>query len=194
DRSRAPPAMSASEVAGTDAPPATAPGDVVVAGLRRGVGRVFLRVFVAGQALAWVTYAASRWYHPYSWFKIGMAETLSSVRVPFTASASGSGVPGPGAPGRVVVATGALTIAVLVLAYRAGREQARAFERRAGAASLAGSEVATARPRALCAVTGVRLSDVRDRLPGHPRVRAVGERAARAGAVAGVRDAAGGER
>jgi len=96
--------MNASEVAGTEAPPATAPGDVVVAGLRRGVLLVFLPVFVAGQALAWVTYAASRWYHPYSWFKIGLAETLSSVRVPFTASASGSGVPGPGAPGRLVVA------------------------------------------------------------------------------------------
>ncbi len=134
--------MSASEVAGTEAPPATAPGDVVVAGLRRGVLLVFLPVFVAGQALAWLTYAASRWYHPYSWFKIGLAETLSSVRVPFTASASGSGAPGPGAPGRLVVATGALTIAVLVLAYRAGREQARAFERRPGAAALAGSAIA----------------------------------------------------
>jgi len=134
--------MSASEVAGTDAPPATAPGDVVVAGLRRGALLVFLPVFVAGQALAWLTYAASRWYHPYSWFKIGLAETLSSVRVPFTASASGSGVPGPGAPGRLVVATGALTIAVLVLAYRAGREQARAFERRPGAAAVAGSAIA----------------------------------------------------
>jgi len=53
--------MSASEVAGTDAPPATAPGDVVVAGLRRGALLVFLPVFVAGQALAWLTYAASRW-------------------------------------------------------------------------------------------------------------------------------------
>jgi len=134
--------MSASEVAGTDAPPATAPGDVVVAGLRRGALLVFLPVFVAGQALAWLTYAASRWYHPYSWFKIGLAEMLSSVRVPFTASASGSGVPGPGAPGRLVVATGALTIAVLVLAYRAGREQARAFERRPGAAAVAGSAIA----------------------------------------------------
>jgi len=134
--------MSGSEVAGTDAPPATAPGDVVVAGLRRGALLVFLPVFVAGQALAWLTYAASRWYHPYSWFKIGLAETLSSVRVPFTASASGSGVPGPGAPGRLVVATGALTIAVLVLAYRAGREQARAFERRPGAAAVAGSAIA----------------------------------------------------
>ncbi len=133
--------MSASEVAGTQEAPAAAPGDVVVSGLRRGALIVFLPVFVAGQALAWLTYAASRWYHPYSWFKIGLAETLSSVRVPFTAAAP-AGTPGPGAPGKLVLATGALTIAVLVLAYRAGREQARAFERRPGAAALAGSAIA----------------------------------------------------
>jgi len=79
--------MSAAEVAGTDASAAAAPGDVLISGLRRGALLVFLPVFVAGQALAWLTYAASRWYHPYSWFKIGLAETLSSVRTPFTASA-----------------------------------------------------------------------------------------------------------
>jgi hypothetical protein len=133
--------MSAPEDAGTQEAPATAPGDVVVSGLRRGALIVFLPVFVAGQALAWLTYAASRWYHPYSWFKIGLAESLSSVRVPFTASAD-TGVPGPGAPGKLVLATGALTIAVLVLAYRAGREQARSFERRPAAAALAGSSIA----------------------------------------------------
>jgi hypothetical protein len=134
--------MSAAEVAGTQTPPATAPGDVVMSGLRRGALIVFLPVFAAGQALAWLTYEASRWYHPYSWFKIGLAETLSSVRVPFTASAPAEGVPGPGAPGKLVVATGALTILVLVLAYRAGREQARVFERRPGAAAAAGSAIA----------------------------------------------------
>jgi hypothetical protein len=133
--------MSAAEVAGTDAAPATAPGDVLLSGVRRGALLVFLPVFVAGQALAWLTYAASRWYHPYSWFKIGLAETLSSVRVPFTASTQAPPVPVPGAPGRLVLATGALTIAVLVLGYRAGRSQARAFERRPGAAALAGSAI-----------------------------------------------------
>jgi len=132
--------MTAADVAGTDARPVTAPGDVLLSGLRRGALLVFLPVFVAGQALAWLTYAASRWYHPYSWFKIGLAETLSSVRVPFTVSRD-AGSPGPGAPGRLVVATGALTILVLVLAYRAGREQARAFERRPGAAAIAGSAI-----------------------------------------------------
>jgi hypothetical protein len=134
--------MSAAQVAGTDAPPATAPGDVLVSGLRRGALLVFLPAFVAGQALAWLTYAASRWYHPYSWFKIGLAETLSSVRVPFTASADAAGSPGPAVPGRLVLATGALTIVVLVLAFRAGRDQARGFERRPGAAALAGSVIA----------------------------------------------------
>jgi hypothetical protein len=104
---------------------------------------VFLPVFVAGQALAWLTYAASHWYHPYSWFKIGLAETLSSVRVPFTASTQAARFPqAPAIPGRLVLATGALTVAVLVLAYRAGREQARAFERRPGAAALAGASIA----------------------------------------------------
>ena len=88
--------MSAAQVAGTDAPPATAPGDVLVSGLRRGSLLVFVPAFLAGQALAWITYAASRWYHPYSWFKIGLAETLSSVRVPFTVSRD-AGSPGPGA-------------------------------------------------------------------------------------------------
>ncbi len=136
--------MSTTQVAGSETPPATAPGDLLISGLRRGASVVFLPVFVAGQALAWLTYAASQWYHPYSWFKIGLAETLSSVRVPFTASGhtvgslSGSGV----GSGKLVVATGALTILVLVLAYRAGREQARAFERRPGAAALAGATVA----------------------------------------------------
>jgi hypothetical protein len=134
--------MSTAGSAGVEAPPSAAPGDLLVSGLRRGALLVFLPAFVAGQALAWLTYAASRWYHPWSWFKIGLAETLSSVRVPFSASAPAtSSASASQTPGRLVVATGALTIAVLVLAYRAGREQARAFERRPGAAALAGSAV-----------------------------------------------------
>jgi hypothetical protein len=134
--------MSATGSAGVETPPSTAPGEPLVSGLRRGALIVFLPVFVAGQALAWLTYAVTRWYHPWSWFKIGLAETLSSVRVPFSAAATAEGLaPAPQTSGRLVVATGALTIAVLVLAYRAGREQARAFERRPGAAALAGSAV-----------------------------------------------------
>ena len=134
--------MSAPGSAGVEIPPSTASGDLLVSGLRRGALLVFLPVLVAGQALAWLTYAASRWYHPWSWFKIGLAETLSSVRVPFSASADASPLThAVQSSGRLVVATGALTIAVLVLAYRAGREQARALERRPGAAALAGSAI-----------------------------------------------------
>ena len=134
--------MSAPGSAAVEIPPSTASGDLLVSGLRRGTLLVFLPVLVAGQALAWLTYAASRWYHPWSWFKIGLAETLSSVRVPFSASADASPLThAVQSSGRLVVATGALTIAVLVLAYRAGREQARALERRPGAAALAGSAI-----------------------------------------------------
>jgi hypothetical protein len=94
---------------------------------------VFVPVFVAGQAIAWLTYAASGWYHPWSWFKIGLAETLASVRVAFAT--------GGEEPATLQVAFGALTIAVLVLAFRAGREQARGLERRPGRAALAGAAI-----------------------------------------------------
>ena len=69
--------MSAATPAGVEIPPSTAPGDLLVSGMRRGALLVFLPVLVAGQALAWLTYAASRWYHPWSWFKIGLAETFT---------------------------------------------------------------------------------------------------------------------
>ena len=110
---------------------------LVAGGLRRGALLVFLPVFVAGQALAWLTYAASGWYRPWSWFKIGIAETLSSVRVTFAATTA-DGRPA----GQLVVATGALTIAVLVLSYRAGREQARGSEASPRRAALAGTAIA----------------------------------------------------
>jgi len=80
--------MSAAGSGGVETLPSTGPGDLLVSGLRRGALLVFLPVLVAGQALAWLTYAASRWYHPWSWFKIGLAETLSSVRVPFSTAVS----------------------------------------------------------------------------------------------------------
>jgi hypothetical protein len=94
---------------------------------------VFLPVFVAGQALAWLTYAASGWYRPWSWVKIGLAETLASVRVAFVTGGSSSAT--------LQVAFGALTIAVLVLAFRAGREQGRGFERQPARAAAAGGVV-----------------------------------------------------
>jgi hypothetical protein len=118
-----------------EVPADTRPGTLLLGGLRRGAVLVFLPVFAAGQALAWLTYAASGWYRPWSWFKIGLAETLASVRVPFTAGG------GRESAAVLQLALGALTILVLVLAFRAGREQARGLETRPGAASIAGSAV-----------------------------------------------------
>ena len=130
--------MSVGHAVGAELPPDTRPGALLLGGLRRGALLVFLPVFLAGQALAWLTYAASGWYHPWSWFKIGLAETLASVRVPFTSTETADGV---ASVATLQVAMGALTIAVLVLAFRAGREQARGLEKRPAASALAGSAV-----------------------------------------------------
>ena len=118
-------------------------GTLVVGGpAARRAARVPAACSSPGQALAWLTYAASRWYQPWSWFKIGLARRCRASACRSTASAAESVFHGPGATRQAIVATGALTIAVLVLAYRAGREQARAFERRPGAAALAGAAIA----------------------------------------------------
>ncbi|MEP6759305.1 MAG: hypothetical protein ABJB55_08920 [Actinomycetota bacterium] len=114
------------------------PGALLLGGLRRGALLVFLPVFLAGQALAWITYAASGWYHPWSWFKIGLAEAQASVRVPFTSTETADGLT---AVATLQVAMGALTVAALVLAFRAGGQQARGLEKRPTAATLAGSAV-----------------------------------------------------
>jgi hypothetical protein len=128
--------MSAGGPVRAEIPPDTRPSALVLGGLRRGALLVFLPVLLAGQALAWLTYAASGWYHPWSWFKIGLAETLASVRVPFVSTGLD-----PVEQASLQVAFGALTIAVLVLAYRAGREQARGLERTPLRAAIAGSLV-----------------------------------------------------
>jgi len=122
-----------------EVPPDTRPGALLSSGMRRGAVQVFLPVFLIGQALAWLTYAVTGWFRPWSWFKIGLAETLTSVRVSFEATAGPA--PGAGAPvpTSLVVATGALTVAVVVLAFRAGREQGRGLERRPAAAAIAGA-------------------------------------------------------
>ena len=83
--------MSAAGAVAAQVAPDTRPSALLVGGLRRGAFLVFLPIFVAGQALAWLTYAASGWYHPWSWFKIGLAETLASVRVPFTSTEGADG-------------------------------------------------------------------------------------------------------
>ncbi|MGE5227533.1 MAG: DUF6350 family protein [Planctomycetaceae bacterium] len=121
--------------------PADTPGALLLGGLRRGALLVFVPVALAAQAVAWLAYAISHWYHPWSWFKIGLAYALASVRVPFVATVTGGGLGAPRAPVPLELAIGALTVAVLVLAFRAGREQARGLERRPLAAGLAGSAV-----------------------------------------------------
>jgi hypothetical protein len=125
-----------------EVPPDTRPGALLLAGLRRGALLVFLPVFAAGQLLAWLTFAATGWYGAWSWSKIGLAVSLTSVRTPFEATVQvrdGLFDPHGTTTSRLVIATGALTIAVLVLAYRAGGAQARGLERRPLTAGVAGS-------------------------------------------------------
>ncbi len=149
--------MSAGFPAGDVISPDTRVAASLLSGIRRGALSVFLPVFVAGQAIAWLTYAVSGWYRPWSWFKIGFAETLASVRVTFTGSSSG--VPSVGffgelrLPATLAVALGGLTVAVVVLAFRAGREQAGGLEDRPLAAAIAGASpgIGFAVPMALVA-------------------------------------------
>ena len=136
--------MSAGFPTKLEVPADTRPTALLLSGIRRGVLLVFLPVSVAGQAIAWLTYAVSGWYRPWSWFKIGLAETLASVRVTFTArSSAGPGTLSIGSTSQagsvLEVAIGALAIAVVVLAFRAGREQARGLPERPLAAAIAGA-------------------------------------------------------
>src|SRR5439155_1739828 len=76
--------------------------------------------------------------------RVGHAETLASVRVTFIArSSAGPGTPSIGSASQagtvLEVAMGALAIAVVILAFRAGREQARGLEERPLAAAIAGA-------------------------------------------------------
>jgi hypothetical protein len=79
-----------------------------------------------------------------AWIKIGLAYALTSVRVPFDALVRGDRTltaPPPVEEASLEVALGALTIAVAVLAFRAGIAQARGLERHPRDAALAGSAV-----------------------------------------------------
>jgi hypothetical protein len=116
-------------------PPDLRPGALLLSGLRRGALLVFLPVAIVGQILAWLEYAISGWYGPWSWMKIGIAYTLAGVRVPFVALVRGQ----PPQELSLVIAIGALTVAILVLAFRSGRAQARGLEDRPMAAALAGA-------------------------------------------------------
>ena len=134
--------MSAGYPTRIEVPPDTRSTALLLSGIRRGVVLVFLPVFVAGQAIAWLTYAVSGWYRPWSWFKIGLAETLASVRVTFVARRVATSAPigrAPQAGSVLEIAIGALVVAVVVLAFRAGREQARGLEGRPLAAATAGA-------------------------------------------------------
>jgi len=139
--------MSAGWPQKQELPPDTRPHALVLHGIARGALIVFLPVFIAGQAIAWLTYAVSHWYRPWSWLKIGLAEALASVRVTFTTTnVTTNGLTralGLARPDHAVlqVAIGALTVAVVVLAFRAGREQAKGLERRPRTAAFAGSAV-----------------------------------------------------
>jgi hypothetical protein len=126
------------------APPDTRPGALVLAGVRRGFLVVFLPVALGAQVVAFLGFAISGAYGPWSWVKIGLGYALMSARVPFdvtvrrsaTLTASDASV-----PRTLALALGALTIAVVVLAFRAGRAQARGLERDPGQAVAAGVTV-----------------------------------------------------
>jgi len=123
-------------------PADTRPGALVLSGMRRGLVQVFLPVALAGQAVAWLGYLISGAYGPWSWIKIGLAYTFTSVRVPFEVTARGSGLPGAeDATFDMVLALGAFTAAVVVLAFRAGRDQARGLETKPARAAAAGASI-----------------------------------------------------
>jgi hypothetical protein len=108
--------------------------------MRRGTLQVALPLVLAGQAIAWLGYAITGTYGPWSWLKIGFAYALAGLRVPFlmTPEPRGGEVP---AQEPFVMALGALTVAAVVLAFRAGREQGRGLEQRPVAASAAGATI-----------------------------------------------------
>jgi hypothetical protein len=121
------------------APPDTRPGALVAGGLRRGALQVFLPMFLAGQAIAWIGFAVTGAYTPTSWLEIGFSYTLMSARVPFDVTTAGRAGP---STEPLAVALGALTVALLVLAFRAGRDQARGSEDAPGRAGVAGALIA----------------------------------------------------
>jgi len=124
-----------------EAPPDIRPSALLLAGMRRGALLVFLPVALAGQGFAWLGYTISGAYRPFSWLKIGFAYALGSVRVPFAATVDDPAGGAAATTEPFVVAIGALTVAVVVLAFRAGGEQAGGLEDRPFAAAAAGAAV-----------------------------------------------------
>lgn len=124
------------------APPRPGLSGLVPSGLRRGALEVFVPVALAGQAVAWLVYAVSGAYRPWSWFKIGLAYALGGSRVGFTTTSvrvKGGEVFVTVAP--LTVTIGALAVALVVLAFRAGRAQGRGVPRSPSRAALAGALV-----------------------------------------------------
>jgi hypothetical protein len=135
---------------------------IVLSGLRRGALLVFLPAAAVGQVIAWLEYAISGLFHPWSWLKIGLAYALAGLRVPFDATVSSSFAgPPPANATPLRFAVGVLTVMVIVLAFRAGREQGAGLERRPARAGAAGAVVGVglAAPMFACALL------VRLRLP-----------------------------
>jgi hypothetical protein len=124
--------------------PEVTPDDRPAASLLVGIGRgallVFLPVFAIGQALAWTAAAVTGWYGPSTWARVGLAESLTGAHVAFDATAVVFGG-SPQLAGELAFATGAVTIAIVVLAFRAGRAQAAGLEDRPLAAAAAASAV-----------------------------------------------------
>lgn len=133
--------MSAGGPTRAEIPPDTRPSALALQGFRRGTLLVFLPVALAGQALAWTGYLISGAFRPASWMKIGFAYALTAVRVPFEVTQRDLGGPERVQTETMTVALGALTVAVVVLAFRAGRDQARGLERRPVAAAASGAIV-----------------------------------------------------
>lgn len=121
-------------------PPDTGPGALLVGGLRRGALVVWLPVALAGQAVAWLAFAISGSFGPWSWLKIGFGYALLGLGAPFETSMEIGDELVTGVAIRLVF--GALAVAGVVLAFRAGRDQAKGLERRPIAAGVAGAAVA----------------------------------------------------
>ena len=131
-------------VAGTSAPE-RAPASRVSLVWRAAAGGflAWLPLAVGGQIVAWTGYLITRSFRPWSWLKVGLANTVAAARVPFEARAEAPDAVAAGGPVsgmtsmRVTLALGAGTLVMLVLLFRAGHAAARRSSLRPGAAVAA---------------------------------------------------------
>ena len=122
---------------------ATDTGRLLLGGMRRGLLGIFVPVALAGQVLAWIEYAATHAYRPWSWAKIGLAYALSGSHVTFEASRSLVSFDAPSAvvDEQLVLALGAFVALTLVLSFRAGRDAARRMTAPLARLAIAGATV-----------------------------------------------------